>query len=246
MNQVHFEVLVDMASADERALETCHDLAVSKRVLVLISRRLTIPELLERIKYSPLASELLADLPDVLGFTREALYPAFEELALPVNYEGEWSEVSLHDFIDKYWSVVIFERIARGDFRRAWDEMKKGIRWEPNRLALSPSGAETIVGELFAAITKKEPLTLPPARTDRRWGVPVPGLGVLAKLYGFPEPDEFGRPCDQIPSILDDEHRRIMALASYFSQKEKDRRSRRAKKKVEEKVKLAEVISRNR
>lgn len=219
-----------MAKEEERIFSYVDDPETAKRMLVCVHRKLSLDELLERMSYSSHGTVLLAKLPQLVGMTPEALHPVMK--LLQENYY-DWRHASLEGFTDRYWEVVIRDRIQRGDTRRAWDEVKKAIFREDN-FGIGSRLAETFAIEIYAAVEAREGVapalpeeTLTFARTKA-----IPAIGILRTLYrGFPEPDAFGKPMIRWgttfpPKELSEGQRKIMALAGHFARKRNARRKK--------------------
>jgi hypothetical protein len=223
VDKVNSDALYALVLTDERAFEGVDDLQMSKRLLQRLSLRISPSGLLDRISHSSFASELLGHLPKVLGITYQSLHPVMEVLSDPAVYSGEWARANFTEFSDCYWGVVIRDRIDRNDLRSAWHETRKAVCFEPEHLALSKSAAELYTSEIFDLIGYKEGTSpvLPPDRISFR-GTSVPALPMLWRLYGFPEPDKFGRPYDydcEPPKHVFEHQRKMMAIARHFAQK---------------------------
>jgi hypothetical protein len=222
VDTVHLDAVCDMALLDERAFEDMDDLYMSKVVLGRLSRQLSAAQMLERISHSYFAADLLSHLPKVLGATYESLSPVMEALSDPNVYSGEWSKATFRELSDCYWEVIIRDRIKRNDPRRAWDETRKAVCFEPIHLALSREAAEAYTSEIYLLIGSKEGKLpeLPPDHISFRRDA-VPALRMLWTLYDFPEPDNFGRPYwhGEPQRHLFEAQRKMMAIARHFSQK---------------------------
>lgn len=228
--------------SDERALESCHDLALSKEVIDHIAACYNVREVLRRISYSPLASELLAYLPTRLGFSYESLYPVMEELANADEADGQWEQTSFADFCDQYWSAILLRPLQRRDPRRAWDELKKAICWEPRHLAPSVHRVEEFIVKIAHLVSEKaaenvgESLVYRDVRLHFRTHESIPGLKLLWLLYDFPEPWEFSRPepNSRHSVLLTQPQQLIIALTKHFAQKRSKKRKNRAERAVRE------------
>jgi hypothetical protein len=232
VDTVHLDAAYDMALTDERAFEDIDDLQMSTRVLEKLSRRLSASELLERISHSSFTAELLGQLPKVLGMTYQSLHPVMDALSDPSVYSGEWAEANFTEFSDCYWGVAIRDRINRNDPRRAWDETRKAVCFEPAHLALSREAAESYTAEIFDLIRSKEGSSpVLPKDHIQFTGASVPALPMLWRLYDFPEPDSFGRPLwgeYEAPRHVMEHQRKMMAIARHFAQKRLERKKQKA------------------
>ena len=117
--------MVDVVVDDEHGLEAIGDVYQSKVVIERAALRIpTALALLRRIQYSSCPHDLAEYLPHIIGYNRETWEPYAQiVLANPESY----SEI-LEPFTVQYWLVRVRERIYRGDFGRAWDELRKAYR----------------------------------------------------------------------------------------------------------------------
>lgn len=122
---------VHMAMDDEHGLEQLGlPLPLAKEVVAHLARRgMPIPALLERIKNSCHEGKLLEYLPKVIGTSLPVLNQMLGYLRTAVHEDKDsWERDSLRLVSDQYWQLRVLDRIAHGEYRRAWEDIKKSFR----------------------------------------------------------------------------------------------------------------------
>lgn len=174
VNLATFQAMVDVATEETHGLDAITNLNISKRVVRELARKLSTAALLERIKHSRFNNELLGFLPHVFGHNRKGLHPVAEILLK--SEDDEWDNSELRKFADTYWGIVVHGYVMNGDYRRAWDEIRRAFRGlsptepansfelyphgEARQLAASRDYLSTLIAELYAALYSKAKVQL--------------------------------------------------------------------------------------
>jgi hypothetical protein len=119
------QAVVDMATEDPRRLETIKDEKTAQVILQRLYSKLTTKELLERIQHSRFQAGLTRYLLKLMGRNTKALQ---DFLPLFLDSETEWESEATDTFITTYWTVTIEDYIERGEFKSAWEQIKKSYR----------------------------------------------------------------------------------------------------------------------
>lgn len=230
--------LRDIALEEPHGLSDIEDLTTAKRVVSQIAPRLTIDQLLERISHSPYTFELLRFLPHVYGSMKEQLRPVVDLLL--EKGSRYFDSDALGEFADLYWQAVVNERIARKDYRRAYDDIKRafrGMRADPEAIpgdalyyppkngvpedmATSPQCTKQMLHRLHAAMREAELIEDVLVTAKQRWPYfsDAPGMLFAAGVGGREWTEQHDTTlCDM----------QIMAIARYLNSERNDSRKRR-------------------
>lgn len=125
-SQGRLQAVFDCALSDNHGLELIHELGPLKTVFRKIAEVMNPIELLDRARFTAYPDELLVLLTEIVG-------PRSDKLELLVRnlYESSMDDFGLRairTLADAYWSTLVRERLVRGDYRRAWDEVREAYR----------------------------------------------------------------------------------------------------------------------
>lgn len=150
-----------------------------KKIFQELCKRLEIPALLKRAHYGRSSSHLHDLAFHAAKSGLKELHELKELLRTPEGWSGY--EHALEGFNDAYWWVVINSRIKKGNFRRAWDDVRKMLR-EPKPFRLHRDKVEMILNILHCAMRDKgvlNPMPLEGGVHHFYQDTPMPGLAAL-------------------------------------------------------------------
>ena len=253
MSRTSHRAMIDMVCEDAEDMSEIRDLETAKAVIRDIMSPTKLSWVLERIAASRFPNELLLLLTNSDGSDHHQLLPLIQELA---KGEVDFDSLSLRALADHYWSLVVRERILRGDFRRAWDEIRRsfwgfeeGERhcWKirpgarhAHDMAASLKAISGLVGELFEAMRKKALLpdidleNKPHVEFDQRDFSTPPGIQFVVVTKGYPDFRGFANYRDQNAGTFTVTGRQMLMIAEYFSEKRKTKRRERIKARLSE------------
>lgn len=243
--QTRLRAMVDMAIDDPHALECVHDLVTAEAIIRRLIGRLDLAALIELISNSPHPAELLVKLPLILGKTPEVMEAVTVVL---LKSRGEWDNTTLFAFADEYWCFIVRELIARGDYRRAWDETRRA--WNGfgkhdyvdgalphhgyGNLAASRETVVSLIGQIYERLVEMKvlsPASEEPVEAPERSQY---GHGRIAKVAGIAFADAVGgidaknmeRP--HAPRYLNPLGKQVVSVAGYYAAERSAARKRRA------------------
>lgn len=241
--------MIDEVCEDPEGMSEIRDLGTAKAVIEEIMSPTKLPWVLERIAASRFPNELLLLLAKICGGTHLKILPLMHEL---MKGEEIFDSIPMQVMADHYWSLVVRERIIRGDYRRGWDEIRRsfwGFSTEEHKLWLAGPGPRqphlmtasdeciaTLTNELYTSMRAKE-------------------LVADIDLNEKPDVDleaEFSRPSGILFAIVtkgytnfgtmyhpNERHgkfslygRQVLVIAGYFSEKQKEAKRNRRERKL--------------
>lgn len=243
ISEVGFRAMVDFAAlpGNERALAggkiTHLEEVVENNIVYALFDRLELQELLERVKYSHYSGTNLTSI--AYKVSSERGVKALHELRdhLKATYT-EWpSNYGLSEFSKTYWSIVIRDRIGRGDYRRTWDDIRKAAK-EEEPFKIGVKQIEQHLRDLYHKMVEKGALPqngMWCGTHHFRHPTPVHGLSFVFELYPhclwrFNAVYAGQYPRDLSPGSYEFEYVEavIMELAKYFARERRVKRGRRA------------------
>ncbi len=207
-------------------------------VFGLLLKRLGRYEAIERLKYAQYASKHMSTLAyHVFGSQGlEGLHVLKEELRVTA---GSWPyQHTLTEFSKWYWHLVLKKRIEEGDYRRAWDDIRKSKR-EEKPFRLPAQEVEQKLKDLFHAMGKK-------GVVSREWhsgmhhyrhNTPMAGMPFLVEMYPRRRQEMAGSRTQPRMIMagsyeLTYHEHIILTLAQHFAKQRKVKRARKAARKV--------------
>lgn len=256
-NTESFRGLVAMVCDVPDGMSVIKNLETAKAVVRDIAPRAKHEWLLTRIAQSRFPGPLLAFLPEIYGTDHRQMLPLVEAMRRAQLNAFERDDIDT--VANSYWSLVVRERIVRGDYRRAWDEIRRSLRgfrpqpftademlgghvWRyPQDMAASVPTITTLLNELFTAMREKGLIEEPARATleyrmriDGQWSEPGALFVIATANYN----DVVARHGSMRPKWITlteppitVEGQRMLTIASYFADKRnKQRRERTAQK----------------
>lgn len=242
--------MIDEVCDDPGGMSEIRDLATAEAVIREIVSPTKLPWVLERIGASRFPSELLMVLAEICGTSHQQVLPLVQELM-----EGEeiFDSDPMQVVADHYWSLVVRERIIRGDYRRAWDEIRRSFwgftpgehkLWlaspgqrPPHLMTASDLRIALLVSELFLAMRSKDLIqdtdlnSVPDVMLDCEFSRP-PGILFAIMTRGF---TNFGT-VHHAHYVRDGKFtlqgRQVLVIAGYFSEKQKEAKRVRRERKL--------------
>lgn len=140
ISDASFQAMVNFAAepGNERALSNSQTNSLGEdmenSIVRALFKRLELPAVLERVKYGHYASNLAEIAFQVKERGMKELHGLMEHLKA-THTEWPYANVSMAAFVETYWYLVISNHMKHGDYRRAWDDIRKAAKDnEPFRL----------------------------------------------------------------------------------------------------------------
>lgn len=211
-----------LSSGDTDCLEFVHSLALAKKIVTrMVSHEWSIKKILDCANHEDWASCLFQTIRELIPVHSARWYEfidAISSLEMQESSNLSYNDIKemLNDplarafLIKKYgegeragyadesvWCLIIRERIAKGDFTRAFDEIKKLIRYpsfrgRESQHRVSRTTFDDLVGELYSAMVARG--LVPPSVPDyavnksewserKRWKSTAPDVFVFLGYY---------------------------------------------------------------